>query len=162
MCKDHFSMRKQKIKILDIYLLSFLLFIIFCCLPASIPMIINDLQLQSFSKNLYNYTLPEQTKIIDRYREVSVKGNGNHCDFFVEQTLQTNLEYQAIKNYYSNIKFPPVRNEPQGWEDINSSGVHTLVIPDIVFLGKDEKGYMLYKVSIKDVGYPPGFDYRCH
>src|SRR5262245_31094314 len=55
--------------------------LIFCGLPLSIPVTVNNFQLDIFQNNLYTYPLPPQTQVTDRHATVELTGNSNHCDF---------------------------------------------------------------------------------
>lgn len=133
-----------------------------CCFPLSIPVALNTYQLYKFGSNLYNYPLPLQTQVTGRQAEVGLMGNGNHCDFVVEQTFVTSLSRQEIETYYADVLFPPVRSEPQGWHDSRTTGIHPPVRPVLEFQEARDNGQLEFKLRLVDYGYPPGFDFRCH
>jgi hypothetical protein len=133
-----------------------------CCLPLSVPVLLNNYQLHKFGSNLYNYPLPPQTQITDRQAEVGLTGNGNHCDFVVEQSFVTSLSREEIAAYYADVVFPPARSEPQGWGDFWTTGIHQPIQPTLEFNETSSDGRLEFKLRLVDYGYPPGFDFRCH
>jgi hypothetical protein len=72
------------------------------------------------------------------------------------------LTRSDIEQYYQDAEFPPVRIEPQGWDDFWTSGIHSRVKPRLEFSDGLTEGYLTYKLVLVDYGYPPGFDFRCH
>lgn len=133
--------------------------LVFVCIPDIIR---NNIQLSRFADNLYQYPLPPNTTVVNKYSTVTLLGNSNHCDFVAELTLQTLLSRSAIEQYYDGVSFPPARSEHQGWEDFFTTGIHPGVNVQIEFSQETLDGYLQYKLKIIDFGYPPGFDIRCH
>lgn len=66
--------------------------LISCCMFSPLASYLyNNQQLQRFADNLYTYPLPPRTQVVSKHAEVTLLGNGNHCDFVAEQLLQTEL-----------------------------------------------------------------------
>lgn len=123
----------------------------------------NNEELKSFAKSFYDYPLPKNSQVQQRTSYVTLLGNGNHCDFVVEQVIITDQSELELANYYKEITFLPVRSEPQGFEDSYTGGIHPMISPriePISWNGQNIK--QAYKITIIDFGYPPGFDYRCN
>lgn len=142
-----------------------ILIVVCCCLPMSFPIgaiVTNEFQLYKFKTNLYNFALPEQTHVVNRNAFVSLMGNGNHCDFIVEQTMTTNLSRQEIEQYYKKLWFPPARSDPQIPDGLDIAVQRSLVPLGLEFLNVTQSGQLLFKISLYDVDYPPGLDFRCH
>ncbi|MEA3308461.1 MAG: hypothetical protein U9Q70_02985 [Chloroflexota bacterium] len=120
----------------------------------SVPIGVNNLRLQRFAGNLYDYPLPPNTEVLDRHAEVGLTGNGNYCDFQVEQSLVTTLTREKIEVYYQNLKLPAA-----GELHHVDSAVSVRVHFDETF---SSDGKLHFTIELFDSGYPPGFDIRCH
>jgi len=81
-------------------------FFVVCSLIYLVPQLLNDIQLETFSSHLYEYPLPPNSEVVSQHAEVGLMGNGNHCDFLVEQTIITHLSKAEIETYYENVTFP--------------------------------------------------------
>jgi len=149
------------IKIFVICLMILLLPGLFCVLASLPDTLKNNRQLAAFEKNFYGYPLPSETDVIDQQSRITLLGNSNHCDFVVEQTLESRLSLQEIEAYYRDVIFPAARSETQTWEDSFTSGIHPPVRVRVELLGTQEDTTIV-KVSLVDAGYPPGLDIRCH
>lgn len=130
---------------------------IFCFgLACGLPQWFNNRQLQRFADNLYNYPLPPRTEIIDRQAEVTLRGNGNHCDFVVKQSLASELARQEVETFYQNVRLPAVSDQSPNTQDgLISVGLlfDKEPLPD---------GRLRFIIALYDIGYDPGFDIRCH
>jgi hypothetical protein len=124
----------------------------------------NNLQLRRFAQVFYDYPLPERTQVISRNAEVGLMGNGNHCDFEVEQVLVSELSREELERYYEDVEFPPVRSEPQPYNGGESNpGVHPPVWVVTDFIESQEyPGKTVLRIRLHDGVYPAGLDYRCH
>jgi hypothetical protein len=150
-----------------------ILFALVVCLFAS-PLIIwrviglpdffqNNKDLSPFAENFYNYPLPPNSQVHSRKSFVTLLGSGNHCDFVAEQIITTELSEIEIRSYYEGVTFPPVRTEPQGFEDGWSGGIHPPTNPSVELVSDiDGDGMRRFRVRIVDNLYPPGLDYRCN
>jgi hypothetical protein len=130
--------------------------LIICSSVLWFPQRYNNQRLKAFADNLYNYPLPPKTEVISQRAEVGLMGNGNHCDFVVEQSLVTKLNREEITSYYEGARLPVVDKESQ----LAIDGL----IPIGLSFGNDSPGNgdIYFKLKIVDVDYPPGFDIRCH
>ncbi len=129
--------------------------VLFCCLLAVLPMLLNNLALARFANNLFNYPLPPNTLIEARKAEVGRTGNGNHCDFVAEVSLSSTLTKAEIESYYRDVSLPPAgQDDPTPRE------------PVPVYVDFDgtpaTNGRTLFTIRIWDGEYPPGLDFRCH
>jgi hypothetical protein len=117
---------------------------------------LNDWRLQRFADNLYNYPLPPWTEEVDRHAEVRLMGNGNHCDYVAIRFLATKLSREEVEAYYKNVALPAVSSESEYAQDGHISvGVQ-------FDKSSSPDGRLHFAVVLADMGYPPGFDIRCH
>jgi hypothetical protein len=123
----------------------------------------NNKDLKAYANNFFDYSLPPNSQVQSRKSSVTLLGNGNHCDFVAEQIIKTELSEIEINDYYEGVTFPPVRTEPQGFEDGWSGGIHLPTSPSVELVSDiDEDGMRTFRVRIVDNLYPPGLDYRCN
>ena len=153
------SKRNQTRIALGIYLpvlISLLLPVVLCGLLLGIPVLINNLKLMRFSANLYGYPLPPKSEVVERRAEVGLQGNGNHCDFRVEQMLVTKSSQQEVEAFYDDVWLPAVDSSSQGARD----GMR----PVFVSFEEDSpaEGQLHFTIRIFDWDHPPGLDFRCH
>lgn len=118
-------------------------------------MLNNDWLLQGFANNLYDYPLPPETEVVSKDARVELMGNGNHCDFVANQTLVSELPREEIEAYYQDIRLPAVRGDSQ----LAQNGYIQVRVD---FKSSTSDGQTYFSIWIADVGYPPGFDIRCH
>jgi len=66
----------------------------------------NDFALSNFSKQLYSYSLPKNTKIIEK-QDICGKlnGNGNGMDFLATMLIKSDLSLKELNDYYSKVNF---------------------------------------------------------
>jgi hypothetical protein len=130
--------------------------VICCGLAIGFPIWLNNQRLLSFADNLYNYPLPPHTEVAARHAEVGLMGNGNHCDFVVSQTLVSTVSRDAIEAYYQDVALPAVSKDSQ-------SATNGLIRVRLSFDDSTAlAGQVRFTVTLADIGYPPGFDIRCH
>lgn len=153
------GMRDNAINRFDrILLLAFFTFgIILCCgLGYWLPQWHNNQRLQRFANNLYNYPLPPRTTVVKRQADVGLMGNGNHCDFVVEQGMTSKLSREEIETFYRDVAIIPVDNDSKlarnGFVSVHLSFSNNSL----------ESGQTYFTLKVVDIGYPPGFDIRCH
>lgn len=122
-----------------------------CGTLAYLPVAVHNVELDRFSRNLYNHPLPPQTTVVSKDHNVSLRGNGNHCDFYAEQVMSTKLSHDEIEDFYRGTELPGIG-----------------IGQDKVFLSVsfDEypftSGERIFKIYILDFGNPTNLDYRCH
>lgn len=122
--------------------------------PIVMPIIIHNNKLSDFANNLYNYPLPEKTKVLSKDKDVGVLvANGNHCDYMAFMTLSTKLSENHILSYYQAALLPTAE------ENNNKENVKvTVELSD----KRDELGNLVYRIEILDSGYSSGLDFRCN
>jgi hypothetical protein len=136
--------------------LTLLIPVLFCGTSVSISYLINNFYLNKFASNLYSYPLPPQTQFIDSHAEVTLLGNGNHCDFVVKQFLTTQLSRSEVESYYENVRLPAVKKRSQTDE------------PDLVMISLEfneqraTDKQLQFTISLTDLGYSPLLDIRCN
>ena len=122
----------------------------------------NNKELNEYAQNVLDYPLPPNTELIETSQEVTKLGNGNHCDFVVEVVLETSLSESEIIEYYSSVEFPPARSEYQGYDgEVGERGWPEPVSPWVDY-EQNLSGKAIFTLTVADVGYAPGFDYRCN
>lgn len=121
-----------------------------CWLPASVPVWINDYRLYRFADNLYQYPLPPNTVVLSREAEIKLMGNGNHCDFFVYQTMVTDLSLDEIDDYYDGLELPQAYADNKGNLLVSVHDLRSL--PD---------GRLQFTLRLYDFGNPENGDWRC-
>lgn len=124
---------------------------ILCGLGVVIPVWANNVRLDRFAENLFDYPLPPGTEEVDRQAHVRLMGNGNHCDFEARRSLLTELSRAEIEAYYRDLTLPAV-----------DSSSHGRIEVQVQFHESQQDGRLHFTVELVDVGYPPGFDIRCH
>lgn len=73
---------------------------------VSITTIRNNRACDSFAEQLYNYTLPENTTIEERYQLCGqLVGSSKDMDFLAAILVKTELSEAAIKSYYFKASF---------------------------------------------------------
>jgi uncharacterized membrane protein YtjA (UPF0391 family) len=114
--------------------------------------LVNNLRLAKFEDQLFDYPLPEGAEVAGRSSQVGVLlGNGNHCDFVVEQSLRTVLTVEEVRSYYSS--FSPRHAIPGG----AGAGAPNLQVYRPC-CAEDEP----ILVSLVDAPYEGILDVRCH
>jgi len=124
---------------------------IVCIGLTTFPVIFHNTQLDRFSDNLYAYPLPLETTILSRKQDISLRGNGNHCDFYAEQIMSTKLSRQEIETHYSGLELPGI--------GIENDKVFVNVSFDELPSNVDD---LVFKIDILDFGNPTYLDFRCH
>ena len=128
-----------------------------CCgLPMGLATRANNARLQRFANNLYSYPLPPRTEEIRRNARVTLLGNGNHCDYAATRHLVTDLSREEIEAYYEDVVLPAVSDKSEYARD-------GLVWIDLEFDDQlTTDGRLHFAITITDIGYPAGWDIRCH
>jgi hypothetical protein len=107
---------------------------------------LNNMRLDKFSGQLFNYSLPEGAIIISQESKVGVlTGMGNHCDFIATMTIKGSLNIEKVKEHYAELKINPAVGESDAEQHL-----------EIEQLSKDE-------ISIRIIDAPNmrWFDPRC-
>ena len=131
-----------------------------CTAMLWIPQIITNAKLNAFADQLFDYPLPEQTRVVSRDKWVGLTGNSNHCDYFVGQTIETALPLADIKRYYADVTFLPPGGRNEGMEPNYQTAPIT---PDILANGKTMgDGHQQVSIILASLGHSPGLDIRCH
>lgn len=144
------------------YLILLVLPLFLCGGLMWIPYQVNNQKLEWLAEQLYAYPLPPSTEVISRHQEIALLGNGNHCNYVVEQVLATLSDPKEIEKHYTNAKFLSVdkRKRYSSYETGNSP---TFLNADVVITGEQfSDGRQKVIVGLVDVGNDPGFDIRCH
>ena len=131
-----------------------------CTITLWIPQIFTNAKLNALANQLFDYPLPEQTRLVSRDKYVGLTGNSNHCDYFVAQTMETALPLAEIKRYYADVIFLP----PGGRNDGLASPYQTdPITPDIFANGETTiDGRQQVSIFLASLGHSPGLDIRCH
>jgi hypothetical protein len=141
--------------------------IICCVLPVQLNTCYNDYRLRQFAKPLFEYPLPPETQVIEHFSTLGLFGNGNHCDFLVNQMMETTLTEEEIQNYYQDVKFPRILTstiyEPMSPQIVfeSSSHVPSKRIGTFFENSTPSEDVLAFVVGLGDVGNPPGLDLRC-
>jgi len=144
------------------YLILFVLPLFLCGGLMWIPYQVNNQKLEWFAEQLYAYPLPPSTEIISRHQEIALLGNGNHCDYVVEQVLATSSDPKGIEQHYANAKFLSV-DKRKRHSSYETGEIPTFLTADVVITGEQfSDGRQKVIVGLVDFGNDPGFDIRCH
>ena len=106
----------------------------------------NNFLLWQFQKQLFNYPLPENTKILTQKSEIGLlQGNGNHCDFEARLTIQSSNSTKAIIEHYRKLKISSAFGD-----GINLYQTIEEIEPEII------------SITIGDSHSDPSMDFRCY
>ena len=120
-----------------------------------LPIYLNDLRLSAFANNLYTYSLPPDTTVIERHSELSKVGNGNNCYYRAEQSMVSSLSRIEIEQYYKDVKLPRV-----SYSVIYDGPIGTPI--SVAFNESKSNGSNSYfALTILDFGFSDTFDIRC-
>lgn len=127
-------------------------------LLAKIPMWVNDAKLAAMIDRFENYPLPPKSELLDYSgpdASVSLRGNGDHCDYRARFTLRTALTARELTDYYDRVNIEGVAGTPPDitvWipEPSRRSAYHS-------------EGELVSGVAIVELydGTGPGLDFRC-
>lgn len=153
-------MKKSLLRGLGIVLIVLGVPALLCTIMFWIPQIFTNAKLDAFADQLFDYPLPEQTRLVSKDKFVGLTGNGNHCDYIASQVVETTLPLEAISRYYADVLFLP----PGGRNDGLGPDYQTAPIPpDIWTNGETTKdGRQRVWISLDSFGHSPGLDIRCH
>jgi hypothetical protein len=134
--------------------------LVFCGLAVWFPMSTNNLRLERFAQNLYEYPLPADTTVLTQHAELSKVGNGSNCSYEVQQSMVSTLPREAIEQYYEDVMLPRVSFGAQ-WDGRYDSPTVTEIRLEFDESQTDErKSY--FTLSLFDVGLDVTLDIRCH
>jgi hypothetical protein len=140
--------------------------------PYIVVPILNNITLSSFSKQIYDYPLPQNSVLIEKEAVCGkLNGNGNGMDFFACIVIKSEMSIEQISQYYKDKKLKPAKKDKKHVVDIEVMPVNgEQLITDYVVHEKvrfsklkninDYSGY--YVVMIYDGGYSALFDIRGH
>ena len=134
--------------------------LIVCGLAVWLPMSTNNLRLEKFAQNLYEYPLPPDAIVLTQHIELSKLGNGNNCSYEVQQSMVSTLPRGAIEQYYENIMLPRVSFGPQYDGMYDSPTVTKIRLEFDENQSNETKSF--FTLSLFDVGIDVTLDIRCH
>ena len=134
--------------------------VVFCGLAVWFPMSTNNLRLETFAGNLYEYPLPPDTTVLAQHAELSKVGNGNNCYYEVQQSMVSTLPREEIEQYYEDVMLPRVSFGAQ-WDGRYNSPTVTEIRLEFDESQSDETN-LFFTVSLFDVGLDVTLDIRCH
>jgi hypothetical protein len=120
----------------------------------------NNLRLEKFAENLYEYPLPPDTSVLSQHTELGKVGNGNNCSYEVRQTMVSTLPREAIEQYYEGVMLPRVSFGTQ-YEGLYDSPTVTEIRFEFDESRTDETK-SFFTLSLFDVGLDVTLDIRCH
>jgi len=89
-------------KILKRIIMSFCLILVIVILPWLINPVINNIRLAHFSRQIYTYSLPMQTKILEKQSICGkLNGNGDGMDFLATILIKSDFSLEELQSYYS-------------------------------------------------------------
>lgn len=144
------------------------------CIPVVLTLLVaiirpirENMVRDSFAEQLYNYKLPENTTIVEKYGLCgNLVGKSNDKDFLAVILLKTELSEAAIKSYYFKARFQGANKESNGpvIEIFKPKGAklvsHYLEYEEIYFktLESEESMDSYMVIVISDGGYENGLD----
>ena len=131
-----------------------------CGLALWFPMSTNNLRLEKFAKNLYDYPLPPDTTIIEQHAILSKVGNGNNCSYEAQQSLVSTLPRDEIEHYYEGVMLPRVSFGAQ-YDGLYDSPTVTKVRLEFEESQTNETKSS-FTLTLFDVGIDVTLDIRCH
>lgn len=138
---------------------------------VSISTIRNNRARDSFSEQLYDYTLPENTTIEERYQLCGqLVGSGKDMDFLAAILIKTELSEASIKSYYFKANFKGAKKttrrpvveifKPKNTMLVSNYLEHESISFSTLENVASMEDYMV--IVISDGGYPTWFDLRAH
>ena len=134
--------------------------LIVCGLAAWLPMSTNNLRLEKFAQNLYEYPLPPDTIVLTQHTELSKLGNGNNCSYEVQQSMTSTLPPEEIEEYYEGVMLPRVSFGAQYDGMYDSPTVTKIRLEFDERQTNETKSF--FTLSMFDVGIDVTLDIRCH
>lgn len=131
-----------------------------CGLAVWLPMSTNNIRLEKFAQNLYEYPLPPDTIVLTQQTELSKLGNGNNCSYKVQQSMVSTLPREAIEQYYESVMLPRVSFGPQYDGRYDSPIVTEIRLQFDENQSTETKSF--FTLSLFDVGIDVTLDIRCH
>ncbi len=165
-------MKKIIKKLLIIIAFTPVALIILAIIPFLIAPIINEVTLNGFAKQLYNSSLPANTKLIEKEAVCGkLNGNGNGMDFFACILIQSEMSLEELADYYQNMQMKAAQKTKghliipkvvpaDGYQLKTDYLEHADIYFDKLKGINDYAGY--YVVMIYDGGYFGNFDIRAH
>lgn len=134
--------------------------LIVCGLAVWLPISTNNLRLEKFAQNLYEYPLPPDTTVLTQHTELSKLGNGNNCSYKVQQLMASTLPREDIEEYYENVMLPRVSfgSQYDGRYDTPTATEIRLEFDE----NQSTETKSFFIVSLFDVGVDVTLDVRCH
>jgi hypothetical protein len=131
-----------------------------CGLAVWLPMYTNNLRLERFAQNLYDYPLPHDTTVLTQYSELRKVGNGNNCYYEAQQSMTSTLPREEIERYYEGIMLPRVSFGAQldGMYDSSTVTPIRLEFDE----SQTDKTKSFFTLSLFDKGLDVTLDIRCH
>lgn len=108
--------KTRKIDMIDIivYIMTAIPFIVIL-LPILLFVFVpvyNNIKLEFFANQIFDYPLPPSSKVISTNKKVgNFTGSSKHCDFLATMIISTSLSKDEIKDYYKKLKIYPAKNE---------------------------------------------------
>jgi hypothetical protein len=158
---------------ISFYSFAFIFWCIFCAtLFVGYDVVKNNLKLYRLADNFQSIQhYPHSQKVLSKRAVGLLRGNGNHCDFFVGQLRQYEGNKEDVKEFY-----------PQWKDEIGGNYVGLVFLENSKFTDEDaywnlpydmnEESYWIGEVEDEneryfivyflDVGNEPRFDIRCH
>lgn len=134
--------------------------LIVCGLAVWLPMSTNNLRLEKFAQNLYEYPLSPDTTVLTQHAELSKVGNGNNCSYEAQQTMVSTLSREEIERYYEGVMLPRVSFGAQ-WDGRYDSPTVTEIRLKFDESQTDETK-SFFTLSSVDGGLDITLDIRCH
>jgi hypothetical protein len=130
-----------------------------CGLTIGAPIYMNNLRLEKFAENLYNYPLPPETTVLTQYAEVDKVGNGNNCSYMAQQKLVSALSREEVEEFYQHVMFP--RISLGSWGNIYDGSAEIPLRLSFDEVESDVK-QTNFTLTLYDMGLDNTLDVRCH
>lgn len=134
--------------------------LIVCGLSLWLPMSTNNLRLERFAQNLYNYPSPAGTTVLSQHAELSKVGNGNNCSYEAQQFMVSTLSRQEIERYYDSVMLPRVSFGAYYDGRYDSPTITKVRLEFDERQTNETQSY--FTLSLLDVGLDVTLDIRCH
>lgn len=128
--------------------------ILLCGFCFWLPQWLNNLTLQHFAENLYEYPLPPNTIVVNKSSDLQKVGNGNNCYYIASETLVSSLPREEIENYYKDVSLPVV--------DKNRIDELREIPVRLEFKDETLTGKIYFRLLLIDTGSHTTLDIRCH
>lgn len=130
-----------------------------CGVTVGLPIHMNNLRLEKFAENLYDYPLPLETTVLRQDAQVQKVGNGNNCSYIAQQTLVSALSREEVEEFYKSVTFP--RISLGSWGNIYGSSAEIPLRLQFDEVESDVK-QTHFTLTLYDIGLDNTFDVRCH